>query len=115
MDYFFRGTLEITLPDKFVYSIINGSITPQQFTYIKAKVRNTTPDEEVQDGIIQAVAKYKIRPDYQDDLSNDPPDGEVMEGVEFSYSVSEPIVINIFNFHRACRQQFTVKAKSKYR
>ena len=93
LDYFFRGTLEITMPDKFVYSIINGSITPQQFTYFKAKVRNTTPDEEVQDGIIQAVAKYKIRPDYQDDLSNDPPDGEVMEGVEFSYSVSEPIVI----------------------
>ncbi len=48
LNYFFRGTLEITAPDTYVYSIIDGSSNPQQFTKIKAKVKNTTPNEQIQ-------------------------------------------------------------------
>ena len=59
LNYFFRGTLEITAPDTYVYSIIDGSSNPQQFTKIKAKVMNTTPNEQIQAGVLQAVAKYK--------------------------------------------------------
>lgn len=103
LDYFFRGTLEITAPDAYVYSIIDGSVTPQQFTRITAKVRNSTPDsipgEEIQNCdallqncIIQAVARYKKRTDYQPDLSTDPPTAASREP-DFSYSVSESIVI----------------------
>ncbi len=105
LDYFFRGTLEISAPDSYVYSIIDGSVAPQEFSYIKARVRNTTPlevdangdpitYEPIQDGIIQAVAKYKIVPNYLSDLSNYPPDGNVMQNIEYSYSVSEPITLS---------------------
>lgn len=94
LNYFFRGTLEITAPDENVYAIIDGSVTPHEFTGIKAIIRNSTPDtipgEEIQSGILQAVAKYKIRPNYQEDLSNDPPTEAEMQGIEYSYSVSLP-------------------------
>lgn len=103
LDYFFRGTLEISAPDAYVYSIIDGSINPQQFTKITAKVRNSTPDsipgEEIQNCdvqqqncILQAVARYKKRTDYQSDLSADPPTADSREA-DFSYSVSAPIAI----------------------
>jgi hypothetical protein len=101
LNYFFRGALEITAPDNYLYSITDGSEAPyidtygnyhQVFTYIKAKVRNTTLNEEMQSGIIQAVARYKKRIDYQPDLSTDPPIAESREP-EFSYSVSAPITI----------------------
>ena len=42
MNYFFRGTLEISMPDRYVYSIADGSLDPQKFNYIKAKVKNTS-------------------------------------------------------------------------
>ncbi|OGL46731.1 MAG: hypothetical protein A2W05_02170 [Candidatus Schekmanbacteria bacterium RBG_16_38_10] len=99
LNYFFRGTLEITMPDSYIYSITDGSIIPQQFTRLKAKVRNTTPNENVQNCdiqqqncILQAVARYKKRTDYQPDLSTDPPTASSREP-NFSYSVSAPIVI----------------------
>ncbi|MFZ3090790.1 MAG: hypothetical protein WA240_09245 [Nitrospirota bacterium] len=87
LNYFFRGTLEITAPDTYVYSIIDGSSNPQQFTKIKAKVMNTTPNEQIQAGVLQAVAKYKKRTDYAPDLSTDPPTQTSREP-EYSYSVS---------------------------
>ncbi|MDP3298315.1 MAG: hypothetical protein Q8N09_12150 [Thermodesulfovibrionia bacterium] len=104
LDYFFRGTLEITMPDSYVYSITDGSVIPQQFTRLKAKVRNSTPDsipgEEIQgcniqqqNCIIQAVARYKKRTDYQPDLSTDPPTASSREA-DYSYSVSAPIAIS---------------------
>jgi len=88
LDYFFRGTLEITNPDRCLYGIIDGSAIPQQFKQIKAKVKNTTPNEAMQSGILQAVARYKKRTDYQPDLSTDPPTSS--SAVAFSYSVSTP-------------------------
>ncbi len=115
LNYFFRGSLEISAPDSYVYSITDGSKTPyiiqgapsphQQFTHIRAKVRNTTPKdldsngnpltfEDMKDGTIQAVARYKIIPNYMPDLSNDPPDGAAMDAVSYSYSVSAPISIS---------------------
>ena len=83
--------LEITPPSQYVYSIINGSIDPQQFKKIKAKIRNAT-GEEIQNGTLQAVAKYIKRIDYEPDLSADPPTTESREP-DFSYSVSEQIPI----------------------
>ncbi|MBW2170293.1 MAG: hypothetical protein JRG69_13745, partial [Deltaproteobacteria bacterium] len=84
LDYFFRGSIEILALEGFLYSIIDGSISPQQFTYIKANLRNVTPKEKNEQGDIIsyeqmgpgtliAVAKYKKRTDYQPDLSTDPP------------------------------------------
>lgn len=93
IDYFFRGTLEITASDTFVYGIIDGSLMPHEFTSIKLKVRNTTPDEPMQAGTIIAVAKYKKRIDYEEDLSTDPP-LSISREKNYSYSVSSPIAIN---------------------
>ena len=86
LDYFFRGNIEITAPDSFLYAIIDGS-GPHEFSQIKLKVRNTTPDEEMQAGSLIAVARYKKRKDYREDLSTDPPQ-EISRETAFSYSVS---------------------------
>jgi hypothetical protein len=106
LNYFFRGTLEISAPDRCLYGLIDGSSAPytdlydhqhQQFTTLKAKVINTSHvlnqagddiPEAIQNGTLQAVAKYKIRKDYLSDLSNDPPTANSI-GADFSYSVSE--------------------------
>lgn len=106
IDYFFRGTLEISYPDQFVYSVIDGS-NPHQFSSIKAKILNTshlTDDngtdipEEADTGELFAVAKYRVIPNYLEDLSNYPQDRDelkiLMGNVEFSYSVSQPITID---------------------
>ncbi|MBW1911367.1 MAG: hypothetical protein JRJ11_17800, partial [Deltaproteobacteria bacterium] len=65
---------------------------PQQFTYIKANLRNVTPDEQMGPGVLTAVAKYKKRTDYQPDLSTDPPTAGSREEF-FSYSVSDSVFI----------------------
>jgi len=93
LDYFFRGEIEISAPEKFLYSIIDGSISPQQFTYIKAKIKNITSNEEMGSGTLIAVAKYKKRTNYEEDLSNDPPTSSSRK-IKFSYSVSLPIEIS---------------------
>ena len=92
LNHFFRGELEITASNSFLYGIIDGSIEPHQFTQIRAKVRNITPDNEILNGTLVAIAKYRKRTDYQPDLSTDPPI-EISREEEFSYSVSAPIVI----------------------
>jgi hypothetical protein len=97
LDYFFRGEIEISAPEGFLYSIIDGSISPQQLTYIKAKIRNITPNEEMGSGTLIAVAKYKKRTDYEEDLSNDPPTASSRED-KFSYSVSLPIEISYLSY-----------------
>jgi hypothetical protein len=125
LNYFFRGTLEITPPAQVAYAFTDGSQTPyvdsygnlhQQFTSIKAKVRNSTPDtipgEEVQgcdqlqqNCILYAVARYKIIPNYQNNLANYPPDGTTMQSIEYSYSVSEPRYID--SLSSTTPQEFT--------
>ena len=93
LDYFFRGTLEISAPDTYIYSITDGSAVPHQFSRIKAKVKNITLNEALQAGILQAVARYKMIPNYAPDLSNYPPDGTAMKEIPYSYSVSLPIAL----------------------
>lgn len=99
LDYFFRGEIDISLPDGGMYSLIDGSISPHQFTYIKAKIKSNTVQEtdengvplsfeEIGAGTFMAIAKYKKRTDYEEDLSTDPPDAYSRED-EFSYSYSE--------------------------
>jgi hypothetical protein len=89
LDYFFRGTIEITPPNDFVYSVIDGSATDQKFEYIKANLRNATPDEEMMDGTLVAIARYKriinYSPIYAD--GNEPLDPQSRES-QYSYSIS---------------------------
>ena len=97
LNYFFRGRLEIGPPSQYVYSIIDGASAPLQFTAIKARIRNLTPDEEMintqdQPGQLIAVARFRKRTDFVADLSNDPPAIQTREK-NFTYARSAPIEI----------------------
>lgn len=92
LNYFFRGKLEIYPPDQQVYTITDGSKIPQQFTTIKAKVMNTTPNEAILAGSLVAIASYKVDPNYAPDLSNSPTHNT---SVSFAYSVSAPVTIQL--------------------
>ncbi|MFZ5907353.1 MAG: hypothetical protein ACOYVJ_08095 [Nitrospirota bacterium] len=121
LNYFFRGVLEISAPDQYVYAITDGSRvypyaytddqgntyqTQQQlFSHIKAKVLNITPREkdpegnvlsyeDIVSGSLIAVARYKVIPNYSPDLANYPPDGTVMMNeIEYRYSISQPLTM----------------------
>lgn len=98
LDYFFRGRLEISPPDQYVYAIIDGgdvdpATNTQYIHQLKAKVRNITPGEEILGGSLVAVAKYKKVIGYQPDLSSGSPTAEMREGY-FSFSTSAPIPIS---------------------
>jgi len=101
------GSLAITFPDEFVYAIVDGSVSPHQFTQVKTRIRNTTTmidadgltvPVEMSGGSLHAVAVYKIIPGLLEDLSNFPPDSaslmSLMAGESFSASVSAPIPID---------------------
>ncbi len=80
LDYFFRGSIEISLPASGVYSSATGS--DAGFTRITLVAKNTTTGEDMSDGTIQLVVKYK--------LAKEDPFGElpVETDEEFSYKVA---------------------------
>lgn len=107
LDYFFRGKIEITPPDRFVFGIIDdadfynpatGARNGEQvFTELQAKVRNIS-DDAIGSGTIQLVARYLRRNDYTPDLTNDPPQPASVQDENgqfypYSTSVSLPIWI----------------------
>jgi len=60
IDYFFRGSIEISAPDRYVYGFAayeanNGG----SFTKLRFKVANTTPAEETGAGQLWAVVRYR--------------------------------------------------------
>ena len=108
------GTVAITFPDEFVYGIIDGSVSPHQFTRIKVKIRNATTmidadgltvPVEISGGSLHAVAVYKIIPGLLEDLSNFPPDSaslaSLMAEESFSASASTPIPIDALSSQQA--------------
>ncbi len=78
LNYFFRGAIEITLPDNGVYAITEPG---GSFTRIHLNARNTTTGERMTNGTIQLVVKYK-------NAQTDPiPSGGFPIDKEFSYLV----------------------------
>lgn len=80
INYFFRGTMEITPPAEQVYAIVDHSQIHQTdpmagyagFGAIKLNVRNTTPSgEAMTGGKLIAVAKFHRNGCYKDDLSGE--------------------------------------------
>lgn len=86
------GVIEITPPDEFVYGVIDGSVIPQQFLFIKTKLRSLLT-RDIRSGKLWASARFRKRTDYQPDLSTDPPSPENIED-HFSASLSVPIEID---------------------
>jgi hypothetical protein len=82
LDYFFRGQIEITLPQQGIYALSQGAVG-EGFSQIQLQARNTTPGgEEMPAGKVTLVAKYKV-------AQADPFQGvEVPVGQEFIYNVA---------------------------
>ncbi len=76
LDYFFRGMLEIGLPDEGVFAAIDSSAPVCKdtcgFGRVKLKLTNATPDEVVGPGVAVAVAKFHRNLCYRGDLSGEP-------------------------------------------
>lgn len=59
LNYFFRSSIEITLPPKGVYAQTENR--DQGFTRVTLLARNTTPgEEEMTDGSIELVVRYRL-------------------------------------------------------
>ncbi len=76
IDYFFRGSMAIGLPDGGVYAAKDAGATtcagPCGFDRLKLKLQNTTPDETMGPGTLVAVVKFHRNACYRADLSGDP-------------------------------------------
>jgi len=76
LNYFFRGQLEISLPEDKVYALVDtspaGCGNPCGFRKIKLELKNTTPGDEVMGpGTLLAVVKYRRNVCYTPTLSGD--------------------------------------------
>jgi len=76
LDYFFRGKLEIALPDEGVYAARDNSAAICKdacgFDVVKLKLTNDTPGEAMGPGVVVAVAKFHRNNCYRADLSGEP-------------------------------------------
>jgi hypothetical protein len=109
INFFFRGKLEISLPDQGAYAILDHAKmftvtdpTLKGFGEIKLKVKNTTPssipgssDPEVMLGsTLRAVVKFHRNLCYQDDLANVPTAENEEDDREACRSRAEEIVVS---------------------
>jgi hypothetical protein len=88
--YVLQRRLEITPPDQFIYSMVDADQPDPYFTSIKAKVKNANPSEAIQNGFIQAIAKYKTD----------------IDDADFSYSMSAPQSISSLASDQATEFEF---------
>ena len=58
LNYFFRGTIDLTIPAQGIYAIAAPDSSGYQEIRVKAK--NTTTNEEMSNGSLQLVVKYKL-------------------------------------------------------
>jgi hypothetical protein len=76
LDYFFRGKLEIALPDEAVYAVRDNSAAICKdscgFNVVKLKLTNDTPGEAMGPGVVVAVVKFHRNNCYRADLSGEP-------------------------------------------
>lgn len=71
IDYFFRGNLEITLPDSGVYSVLDHASTNAPgdgFTNLTMNLRNASADQDMPNGRLTAVARYYVHRYYETTL-----------------------------------------------
>lgn len=75
VNYFFRGDLELALPDEGVFAVVD--MHPDTcgdncgFRSVKLKVRNITPNEAVRDGELVLVAKHRLNTCFRQNLSGE--------------------------------------------
>ncbi len=104
INYFFRGEMEISLPEDGVFAVadhqhIFGLPGGDGFEKVKLKIKNTTPTGELMDvsGKLKAVVRFRRNSCYESDLSgelndNDPqPSICVSNQTEYVSSLEESI------------------------
>lgn len=102
LNYFFRGTIELTLPDSGVYSFSDDPV--KGFSKITLLARNTTPNgDEMSDGGIELVVKYRIA--QADPFQSYP----VPTTNDFSYTVL-PVANNIRSIPKLSPAELTFDA-----
>lgn len=77
LNHFFRGELEISLPDEGVFAAVDHTQQACKdtcgFGRLKLKLKNTTPNTEAMSGgLFVAVVKFRRNNAYQPDLSGNP-------------------------------------------
>ncbi len=70
INHFFRGSLEVGPPALGAYAVADHA-TAHGFNTIKAIIRNTTPNETMNGGVLIAVAKFHRNKCYRADLSGE--------------------------------------------
>ena len=101
LEFFFRGQLEVRLPDEGVYAVVDNSVPICKdtcgFDRVKLKLKNTTPGEDMGPGIAVAVLKFHRNGCYAADLSGDPGGskfaGDACRVKEEEIVVSDPVSI----------------------
>jgi hypothetical protein len=79
LQYAFRGKLDLTPPDDGAYSIVDHTQVNQSdplngfagFSKIKVKVRNATQGENMTNGRLVLIAKFRRNPCYRGDLTGE--------------------------------------------
>ncbi|BBO72161.1 hypothetical protein DSCA_60910 [Desulfosarcina alkanivorans] len=108
LDYFFRGSIEITLPSNQYHSGVYAIIEDpdQGFTHIMLNARNTTPDgDEMTDGSIELVVKYKLTLN-----GEDPFQSKYIETTEsYSYITAEAKNISEISRNESVELEFELK------
>jgi hypothetical protein len=95
INYFFRGQMEIALPDDGVYALVDHQAQRCKdscgFGKVKLKITNTTPGEDMGAGTLRAVVKFHRNNCYRDDLSGDP-GGSAFSGLSCRSQQEEVVV-----------------------
>jgi len=85
LNYFFRGSIEVTLPSSGIYS--SATNTAPGFTTIKVQAKNTTANNEAMlNGSIELVVKYRLA--LEDPFKAYPVDYYMQVEPDFSYIVA---------------------------
>ena len=105
INYFFRGNMQISLPDEGVYAIADqspaGCGAPCGFRKLKLKIMNVTAGNEVMGaGVLTAVVKYHRNLCYRSDLAGeyggDPAvfTGNTCRFPDENVAVSQPVTVS---------------------
>lgn len=103
--WFGPNGISIHPSDEYVFGVIDGSATPQQFSHIKTKLQYYDDQTVLGAGKLMAVAMYRKRTDYQPDMSTDPPTAASVEN-KFSMSISSPVAVGTLPLYQSIPVSF---------
>jgi hypothetical protein len=111
LNYFFRGSLGISLPPDGVYGVIEQlpSTCPTScgFQKIKLTLTNTTANDALTNGYVYAVATFHTNSCYAVDLSSEQDPSQTCRSQDASVFVSNPLSISSLSASSSRTMTFT--------